>query len=178
MMFIIQTCSYFMKQPLKINKLLGTGRLAGLLANSRDLGKMDILLAELLPAPLNTHCHLLSIRNSVLVMAADSPVWAARLRFHAPQLVKQLARRLSAKRCTIHVRVRPPEIPRPPRPQKAVSRPGRQGITALQQAAQSVSDPALKTALLRLANRGCNHCPPETGTEPGEEPVLADGNRL
>ena len=146
-----------MKQPLKINKLLGTGRLAGLLAHSRDLGKMDILLAELLPAPLNTHCHLLSIRNSVLVMAADSPVWAARLRFHAPQLVKQLARRLSAKRCTIHVRVRPPEIPQPPRPQKAVARPGRQGITALQQAAQSVSDPELKTALLRLANRSCNH---------------------
>jgi len=146
-----------MKQPLKINKLLGTGRLADLLAHSRDLGKLDILLAELLPAPLNTHCHLLSIRNSVLVMSADSPVWAARLRFHAPQLVKQLTRRLPAKRCTIQVRVRPPEIPLPPQPHKAVTRPGRQGVAALQQAAQSVSDPGLKTALLRLANRGCNH---------------------
>jgi hypothetical protein len=157
MMFIIQTCSYFMKQPLKINKLLGTGRLAGLLAHSRDLGKMDVLLAELLPAPLNTHCHLLSIRNSVLVMAADSPVWAARLRFHAPQLAKQLTRRLSAKRYTVHVLVRPPETPLPPQPGKAVTRPGRQGVAALQQAAQGISDPALKTALLRLANRGCNH---------------------
>ncbi len=143
-----------MKQPLKINKLLGTGRIAGLLAHSRELGKMDILLAELLPVPLNTHCHVLSIRNSVLVMAADSPVWAARLRFHAPQLAKQLAQRLSAKRCTIHVCVRPPEIPQPPRPHTAATRPGKQGVTALQQAAQGVSDPELKTALLRLANRG------------------------
>ena len=145
-----------MKQPLKINKLLGAGRLAGLLANSRDLEKMDILLAELLPAPLNTHCHLLSIRNSVLVMAADSPVWAARLRFHAPQLVKQLLPRLPAKRCTIHVRVRPPEIPPAPL-RHTVNRPGVQGIAALQQVAQAVSDPELKTALLRLANRGCSH---------------------
>ena len=144
-----------MKQPLKINKLLGAGRLAGLLANSRDLEKMDILLAELLPAPLNTHCHLLSIRNSVLVMAADSPVWAARLRFHAPQLVKQLLPSLAANRCTIHVRVRPPEIPPVPL-RHVVNRPGVQGTAALQQAAQSVSDPELKTALLRLANRGCN----------------------
>jgi hypothetical protein len=146
-----------MKQPLKINKLLGTGPLADLLAHSRDLGKMNILLAELLPAPLNTHCHVLSIRNSVLVMAADSPVWAARLRFHAPQLAKQLTERLSAKRCTIHVRVRPPEIPLPPQPHKVVMRPGRQGVAALQQAAQSISDPGLKTALLRLANRGSKH---------------------
>jgi hypothetical protein len=55
-----------MKQPLKINKLLGAGVLAGLLARSRELGKMDILLAALLPAPLNSHCRVLSIRNSIL----------------------------------------------------------------------------------------------------------------
>ena len=145
-----------MKQPLKINKLLGTGRLAGLLACSSELRKMDILLTELLPAPLNEHCHILSIRNSVLVMAADSPVWAARLRFHAPQLVKQLLLRLPAKRCTIQVRVRPPEIPPVPL-QHVVNRPGAQGIAALQQVAQTVSDPELKTALLRLANRGRSH---------------------
>jgi hypothetical protein len=61
MMFIVRTCSYVMNQPLKINKLLGTGVLAGLLARSRELRKMDILLAELLPAPLNSHCRILSI---------------------------------------------------------------------------------------------------------------------
>jgi len=145
-----------MKQPLKINKLLGTGRLAGLLAHSSKLRNTDLLLAELLPAPLNTHCHLLSIRNSVVAIAADSPVWAARLRFHAPQLVKQLMPHLAAKRCTIQVRVRPPAIPPAPL-QHVVNRPGAHGVAALQQAAQSVSDPELKTALLRLAKRGGSH---------------------
>jgi len=142
-----------MSQPLKINKLLGTGVLASLLARSRELRKMDILLAELLPAPLNSHCRILSIRNTILVLAADSPVWAARLRFQAPQLVKQLTQHLSGKRCTIHVRVRPPETTLAPPPKKPGIRPGIQGIAALQQAAQTVSGPELKTALLRLANR-------------------------
>jgi hypothetical protein len=142
-----------MNQPLKINKLLGTGVLAGLLARSRNLRKMDILLAQLLPAPLNSHCRILNIRNTILVLAADSPVWAARLRFQAPQLVKQLAQHLSEKRCTIHVRVRPPETDMVVPPQKPVIRPGTQGRAALQQAARSVSDPELKSALLRLANR-------------------------
>jgi len=146
-----------MNQPLKINKLLGTGRLADLLARSRELRKMDTLLTELLPAPLNAHCRLLSIRNTILVLAAESPVWAARLRFHAPQLGRQLAEHLSAKRCTIHVRVRPPETALPPQSHKPVTRPGRQGVAALQQAAQTVSDPELKTALLRLANRDRGH---------------------
>jgi len=143
-----------MNQPLKINHLLGTGRLAGLLARSRQQRKLDTLLSELLPDPLKAHCRILSISNSVLVLAADSPVWAARLRFHAPQLVRQLARRESGKRHTIHVRVRPPETDLPMPPRKPVTgRPGTQGVAALQQAAQSVSDPELKTALLRLARR-------------------------
>jgi hypothetical protein len=143
-----------MKQPLKINKLLGKGRLSSLLSRSRDLMETGTLLAELLPAPLNAHCRLLSIRNTVLVLAADSPVWAARLRFHAPQLEKMLTQRLAANRYTINVCVRPPETALERQPHKPVKRPGRQGITALQQAAQIVSDPELKTALLKLANRG------------------------
>jgi len=142
-----------MNQALQINKLLGSGPLAGLLARSRDLRKMGTLLAELLPEPLNAHCRILSIRNTVLVLAADSPVWAARLRFHAPQLEKQLAQYTPVKRHAIHVCVRPAETALPPRPHKPVNRPGRQAITALQQAAQNVSDPELRTALLRLANR-------------------------
>lgn len=146
-----------MNQPLKISKLFGSGRLADLRARAAELREMDTLLAELLPAPLNAHCRILSIRHTILVLAADSPVWAARLRFHAPQLKKQLAGQLPGKRCTIHVRVRPPETVPPPQPPKPVTRPGRQGVAALQQVARSISDPELKTALLRLANRnaGC-----------------------
>jgi len=70
---------------------------------------MEALLQEQLPASLKAHCRLLAIRDETLVLAADSPVWAARLRFHAPQLVKQLGLSLTVKLRTVRVRVRPPE---------------------------------------------------------------------
>ena len=114
---------------------------------------LDRLLHEFLPEPLKAHCRLLAIREDNLVLAADSPVWAARLRFLAPQLVKQFNSNQTVKLHTIQIRVRPPEriVPTPRR--QSMSRRSKNSTTALQQVAHTVSDPGLKTALLRLANR-------------------------
>ena len=114
---------------------------------------LDALFREQLPDALKTHCRVLSVRDNTLVLAADSPVWAARLRFHTTQLVKQLNRLQTVKLRTVRIRVRPPE---PPQSEKRCYRaklPGKTGSIALRQAADTVSEPALKSALLRLANR-------------------------
>jgi hypothetical protein len=86
-------------------------------------------------------------------MAVDSPVWAARLRFHAPKLVKQLVGIQTAKLRTVQVRVRP--VDPPPAPQQKLNTPGLTAgnALALEQTAQGVSDAGLKAALLRLAAR-------------------------
>ena len=117
--------------------------------------KLQVLVQNLLPEPLNTHCRVLAVRDETLILATNSPVWAARLRFHAPLLVKQLSDRGTVKLRTVRVRVRPPEkaLAPPPVRRQAALRPGKSGVAALQQAAQTISDPGLKTALLRLANR-------------------------
>ena len=141
-----------MNNPLQIKQLLG-GKYAYLLTRARILMEMEVLLHELLPAPLKEHCRVLAIRDETLVLATSSPVWAARLRFHAPLLVKQLSDHQTMKLRTVLVRVRPPEKSAPPRRRQAALRPGKAGAAALQQAAQTISDPVLKTALLRLANR-------------------------
>jgi hypothetical protein len=143
-----------MNNPLQINKLSG-GKYASLVARARILMDLQVLLDELLPAPLNEHCRVLAIRDETLILATNSPVWAARLRFHAPLLVKQLSSHQNVNLRTVRVRVRPPEkatLPAPARRQAAL-RPGKAGAAALKQAAQTVSDAGLKTALLRLANR-------------------------
>jgi len=114
---------------------------------------LETLLQTLLPESLKTHCRLLAFREDTLVLAADSPVWAARLRFHAPQLVKQFNRNQTVKLRTIQIRVRPPERIVPTQRRQSMSRRSKNSTTALQQVAQTVSDPGLKTALLRLANR-------------------------
>jgi len=143
-----------MNNPLQINKLVHS-KYACLVSRARTLMDLEALLQELLPAPLKEHCRVLAIRDETLILATNSPVWAARLRFHAPLLVKQLSDRGTVKLRTVRVRVRPPEkaLAPPPVRRQAALRPGKSGAAALQQAAQTVSDPGLKTALLRLANR-------------------------
>ena len=142
-----------MNSPLQINKLLLGSQYSRLVSQARTLMAQEIRLQELLPDPLKAHCRLLAIREDTLVLAADSPVWATRLRFHTHQLVKQFNRNQTVKLRTIQIRVRPPERNIPTQPRKSMLRPGKNSTTALQQVAQTVSDPGLKTALLRLANR-------------------------
>jgi hypothetical protein len=141
------------KNPLRINRLLGNSEVSRLMSHARALGKLDARLHELVPAPLNDHCRILSVRGDTLVLAADSPVWAARLRFQAAQLIKQLSEFKTVKLRTVRVRIRPPEncrTMRIPRRQSTLS-----GETSriLGQAARDLSDPGLRAALLRLASR-------------------------
>jgi hypothetical protein len=142
-----------MNNPLQIRKLLGGSQYSRLVTQARTLMALQELLHELLPEPLKTHCRLLAIRQETLVLAADSPVWAARLRFHAPQLVKQLSRSQTVKLLTIQIRVRPVESIVPAGRHKTAIQCSKDSAAALQQVAQTVSDSGLKTALLRLASR-------------------------
>ena len=141
-----------MNNPIKINKLLNSGAHSRLLAQARLLVELDAQLQTLLTPPLQQHCRVLAVREPVLVLAADSPVWAARLRFHSPQIIRQLSLPRSLRLRSIRVRVRPPESDRPAGLNPA-RRVGHRGAAAIQQAADTVSDPALKTSLLKLASR-------------------------
>ncbi len=142
-----------MIKPSRINKLTGGGRYSQLLSRARELIAIDKLLHELIPAPLNEHCRTLTLSGTTLVLATDSPVWAARLRFHSSRLVKQFARYKPAKIRAVRVQVKPAARPAIPGKRKTAPRPASRGAAALKQAAQSISDPALKSGLLRLANR-------------------------
>ena len=142
-----------MNSPLQIKKLLLGSQYSRLVSRARSLMALETHLQELLPETLKTHCRLLALREGTLVLAADSPVWATRLRFHAPQLVKQFNRNQTVNLHTIQIRVRPPERIIPAQRRNSMPRRSKNSTTALQQVAQTVSDPGLKSALLRLANR-------------------------
>ncbi|MEN8107092.1 MAG: DUF721 domain-containing protein [Pseudomonadota bacterium] len=140
-------------RPVSIGKLLGKSQVSHLLASASVIEKLDAIVHELIPSPLKEHCRILSVRGETLVLAADSPVWAARLRFHAPKLAKQLAKIQTVKLRTVRVRVRPPEqLPvmaiRSSKPHLSVK-----SSDTLRQTARNVTDPGLKAALLKLAGR-------------------------
>ncbi|MFV1972366.1 MAG: DUF721 domain-containing protein [Thiohalobacterales bacterium] len=140
-------------KPLRINTLLGKSGMARLLSRARALRKLDAELHELIPPPLNDHCHTLSVRDGTLVLAADSPVWAARLRFQSSQLVKQLSSAQTVNLRTVRVCVRPPESRRTARASRKQSPVSRKHSHTLKQAAREVTDPGLRAALLKLASR-------------------------
>ena len=143
-----------MSKPLIINKYFGSGPLSKLLAQARALTGLDEQVQALLPEPLKPHCRVLAQHDLVLVIATDSPVWAARLRFHAPKLIKQLSKQQSVALRTVRIRVKPPEkTATSPVKGRSGQRQGRLRAASLQQAALTVSDPRLKSALLKLASR-------------------------
>jgi hypothetical protein len=140
-------------RPVTIGRILGKSQVSHLLAGASVLEKLAAIVHELLPPPLREHCRVLSVRGETLVMAADSPVWAARLRFHSPKLVKQLGNIQTVKLRTIHVRVRP--VDKPPAVVRRLNTPclSVENSLALEQTARGVTDPGLKASLLRLARR-------------------------
>jgi hypothetical protein len=144
--------------PARIGKLLGRSAASRLLARAQALRELDGLLDRHIPAPLSHHSRVMSLRDATLVLAADSPVWAARLRFHTPRLLKQLRGNPAVKVRTVQVRVRPAESPQAtgtglPKPRQLSA----SNADTLQQTARSVSDPGLRAALMRLASR--RRCP-------------------
>ena len=145
--------------PVSIGSILGKSQVSRLLDGAGVLDKLAANVQELLPSSLKEHCRVLSVRGSVLVLAADSPVWAARLRFHSPELVKQLEHTQTVKLRTVQVRVRP--VDKPPATVKRQNKPHLSAVNslALEQTARGVSDPGLKAALLRLARRKQNASP-------------------
>lgn len=110
-----------------------------------------------LPSECNGHFHVANVRDGSLVIMADSPVWAARLRQLSPQMLAILQQH--RKRKLLHVRV----FSRPNKPPvRAGTIPGRvkyhreispESRDLIKQAAVCVDDDGLRAALLKLAAR-------------------------
>lgn len=141
-------------KSFQIGNLLDRGEASRLLSRARALRKLDAMVHELIPAPLNAHCRVLAIRDDILIIAADSPVWAARLRYETARLTRQLAGISDMMLRTVQVRVRASGQAVPGSRISSARQPlSRRNAMVLKQAARSISDVGLRTALFRLADR-------------------------
>ena len=108
----------------------------------------------MLDTSLADHCHLAHFDGSRMVIVADSPAWANRLRFSVDTLLSQLKQysnrfhRLSK----IDVAVRPnlPEQPQPDVVERLISV---QAAQYIEEGAEAIQDSELKQAMQRLARR-------------------------
>lgn len=138
-------------QLKKILSIAGS-HLAGTLAHAANLQRLQPLVYQALPADLAAHCRPGNLRGNTLIIHADSPAWAAKMRFHAPQLIRSLQRAngLSGlERCEVRVL---PASAAPPSSKPTASAISAASREQLRSVAKDLRDPRLKEAFERLAD--------------------------
>lgn len=139
--------------PRPIASLLGSTALGGVVEEARSGDRVLAALRRALPADLAAHLSAAHLRDATLIVVADGPAWATRLRFLEPELKAALDARTRRVVRRVTVRVGPPPAaprapgPKPSRPLSAAAR------AALEAGAEQVTDPRLAAALRRLARR-------------------------
>jgi hypothetical protein len=94
--------------PKTLKGLLGESpRLARLAQSAARLAALTASAREALPPEIQPHLTAASVHEDTLVLTADSPAWAARLRFHAREVRTFLAAGQGIRATRVHVRSHP-----------------------------------------------------------------------
>jgi hypothetical protein len=130
------------------------GTLHAISSHARQLESLQRIIQACLNEPMCSHVQLANYRNSLLILQTDSPVWASKLRYLVPELIKQCQLHPSFQSLRdIRILVAPFRAEAKPvkRPQPRLSAASRQ---LLESTAENITDPELKASLLRLSRRG------------------------
>jgi len=138
-----------------LQKLQHATKLAPIFDKIQELEILQCELAKIIPAPGDKYLHIANIRDQVLILHADSPAWASRLRYLAPVILEHLRARGWPNLIDTQVRVS-----RNAAIATEILPPERQTLSAttielLQRVARNTPDPQLRSAWERLAN-SCN----------------------
>jgi len=135
--------------------LLGKkGEVEHLVTQTNELKQLTRLLQAELNPSLAPHCQVARLTPAQLTVVVDSPAWSTRLRFQSTTLLRQLARKHSVFQdvSSIEIKIYPARLQRraPPSIPRHISPAAASVITDM---ANSIDNPDLKQALLRLASR-------------------------
>ncbi|MCC5859176.1 MAG: DUF721 domain-containing protein [Ectothiorhodospiraceae bacterium] len=140
------------RMPEAVSRTLQTGEsgLSGISRHARTLQRWEKHLARQLPDAFAGHWGLGRLDEHALVLVADSPAWASRLRYLGTELTRLIAEAGGprARRVTVKVSSPAPQ-PKTPTPRQL----SEQAMRCILSAAESQSDPKLRAALLRLARQ-------------------------
>lgn len=137
------------KTACSCSDLLEQARLP-IIERARKLSRLEQAVHQILPPELVAHCKVLNLRNETLVLSTSSPAWAARLRFVAPELIKQLKCQFALQVRGADLRVEP-ETNEKQEVTKSTLHLSLRSATLLARTAEGVKYPPLQEALLRLA---------------------------
>lgn len=80
------------KQPAKVSELSTlisepSGQIKSLMEQLSKINSLNKLLSHKLNVKLSQHYRVVNLQNNNLIIAADSPAWANKLRFQTPELL-------------------------------------------------------------------------------------------
>ena len=154
---LMQTPSQFMRSAKQIYKLLTSSKQAkGLLQRVAHNKQLTSMLQANLPSQLANYCQAGELTHNRLTIITTSPVWAAKLRYLLPTLLKQLQNNKAFLHVTdINIKISNISTHKAPQP-RASKRASMSSDSAniIVQTAHSVTDCALRESLLRLSRHG------------------------
>ncbi len=143
-----------MKLPRTVSHIVTRfGQLKQLKDQTDHLRTLDARLKIHVQEPLSQHTRLATIRDGCLVIQADTPAWAARLRFKTPEILASLADDGLFPGIR-SIRIRAETAERPPSPPSSRPSISPDSAAELRAQADSIEDREVRDALLRLASRG------------------------
>ncbi len=131
-------------------RFIQAGNNTSVLNHAHKLSRLQRWLENQLPDSIHKQCQIINFRDNTLFLAANSPVWATRLRFLAPQLNNPFGQKDSTNPLKIKIKVLP--LTYPPKP-KSHTRMKISGTTGqlLEQIASAIDHPDLSASLVRIA---------------------------
>lgn len=126
-------------------------QLDALLSHVRLLRRLTAALRDGLPDAVAAECQAANLDGTSLVIAASSPAWAAKLRYHLPTVLARLQARNDLPPVTsLRIRTQAPRLERDPVPARRANL-SAETAALIGHVADNTTDPALRAALQRLA---------------------------
>ena len=147
-----------MQSPITIHKLLSatSGDVASLITHARRLARYSHWLASILPPPLGQHCVVADIQGNKLIIGVDSAAWATKIRFLSIEIIEKITLKFkelkNVEQVLTTVLPPAPDLTTVTQPSAEKLHLSQQNAALIQSLAETVDDPQLKAALLRLAS--------------------------
>jgi hypothetical protein len=94
-------------KPISLSVALSAPGLASLVERARFLKQLNRSIQAMLPQTLSKHVQVANLRGDCLVMLADSPIWATRLRYQRQAVLDGLWQAHSIRCRLLEVKVQP-----------------------------------------------------------------------
>ena len=130
-------------------------RVADLVTKARLMGKLNQEFLKNIPAPINLHVQLAYINGSKLHVIADTPAWAAKMRFMSAHIIPTLKKNIQYFQYVKELSVSTQPV-NTQRVKKQTVHPrslSKEAKNCLENMANGLDNEKLQRSLRRLANR-------------------------